>query len=98
VISNCEILTDRFFKYFAYCFRLLWDYSISDTYEVDPASGMYSFSNVFIRHVEDIGRWTMCKEFFQSFPELQDDIALEVPTSAASLTPPDDGSLPVSVF
>lgn len=85
VVSNCETLTNRFFRFFASCFRLSWPYSISDAYEIDPPSGLYSFSNAFLAHIRDIRMWAMGKDFFQYFPELQDDMAAEAPTSAVPL-------------
>ncbi|OJJ88301.1 DUF3425 domain-containing protein, partial [Aspergillus glaucus CBS 516.65] len=77
VVSDCEILTNRFFKGFASCFRLIWPYPISDIYEYDATSGLYLFSNTFQMHIRDIGMWTMCKEFFQNFPQLQDDMSVD---------------------
>lgn len=88
VISNCEILTDQFFKYFASCFRLCWPYSIGDAYRVDPVSKLYSFSDTFEKHVWDIRMWTMSREFFEIFPDLQDDMAPETPIVNAPLAPP----------
>ncbi|KAH8695418.1 hypothetical protein BGW36DRAFT_382659 [Talaromyces proteolyticus] len=85
VISNCEVLTDRFFKYFASCFRLFWPHSISDSYKMVSDSGLYSFSDAFRTHAQDISTWTMCKEFFLSFPELQEDMQSEISISTGSL-------------
>lgn len=79
VLSNCEVLSDRFFKYFASCFRLLWPYPICDAYRMDPTNNFYHFSDIFDKHVGEIRMWTMNKEFFDIFPELYDDIALETP-------------------
>lgn len=79
VVSNCEILTDRFFKLFASSFRLLWPFSISDAYEFDFLSGQYGFTNGFLSHIRDISVWTMSREFFQEFPELEDDMTVESP-------------------
>lgn len=77
VVSNCEILTNRFFKLFASSFRLLWPFSISDAYEFDYSRGLYAFTNDFHSCIQDIRVWTMSKEFFQEFPELEDDITAE---------------------
>lgn len=77
VFSDCEILTDRFFKSFASCFRLSWPHSISSAYEIQPGSALYSFSSDFGQHVVDLSKWTMCKAFFSSFPALEEDMLSE---------------------
>lgn len=77
VLSNCEILTDEFFKSFGSCYRLVWPYPISHAYVIDAASGLYAFSQTFQTHVRDIKMWTMSDEFFQMYPQLRDDISPE---------------------
>jgi hypothetical protein len=77
VLSNCEILTDPFFKTFGTCFRLIWPYPISYAYEFDAAGGLYSFTQAFQMHIREIKMWTMCEEFFQSYPQLRDDISAD---------------------
>ncbi|KAL2802331.1 hypothetical protein BJX63DRAFT_415301 [Aspergillus granulosus] len=62
VLSDCEILTDRFFKCFASCFRLSWPHSISSAYIIQPGGKLYSFSN------------KMCGAFFLLFPALEEDM------------------------
>lgn len=87
VVSDCEILTNRFFKSFASCFRLIWPYPLSDIYEFDAASGLYFLSNTFQMHIRDIRMWTMCKEFFQDFPQLQDDMSVDTMETLAPAAP-----------
>ncbi|KAL2818567.1 hypothetical protein BJX63DRAFT_383417 [Aspergillus granulosus] len=62
VLSDCEILTDRFFKCFASCFRLSWPHSISSAYVIQPGGELYSFSD------------EMCGAFFSLFPALEEDM------------------------
>ncbi|KAE8375164.1 hypothetical protein BDV26DRAFT_21368 [Aspergillus bertholletiae] len=77
VVTNCEVLNDRFFKFFSSCFRLYWPYPISEAYTVDRVSRLYGLSEKFNKHIWDIGMWTMSKEFFDVFPELLEDMAVE---------------------
>ncbi|KAE8143458.1 hypothetical protein BDV38DRAFT_277478 [Aspergillus pseudotamarii] len=95
VFSNCDILTDRFFKYFASCFRLSWPYSISNAYEINPGNALYSFSEAFSLHLVDLSKWKMCKAFFSLFPALEEDMASENVPSPSSFTLPPDNPLPV---
>lgn len=95
VFSNCEILTDRFFRYFASCFRLSWPHSISNAYQVDPGNALYSFSEAFSLHLADISKWKMSKTFFSLFPTLEEDMTSENATLPSYFTSPSDNSLPV---
>ncbi|KAE8364912.1 hypothetical protein BDV27DRAFT_144882 [Aspergillus caelatus] len=95
VFSNCDILTDRFFKYFASCFRLSWPHSISNAYEINPEDGLYSFSEAFSLHLVDLSKWKMCKAFFSIFPTLEEDMSSENLTSPSFFTLPPESSLPV---
>jgi hypothetical protein len=74
VLSDCEILTDRFFKSFASCFRLSWPHSISSAYVIQPGNELYSFSDEFSSHVADLSTWSMCGAFFSLFPDLEEDM------------------------
>ena len=86
-MSDCDILTDRFFRYFTSCFRLFWPYSVSDAYQVDQTTNMYLFSDTFDRHIRDISMWTFSEDFFKFFPHLVDDMELEKPTANPIMTP-----------
>ncbi|KAL3484206.1 hypothetical protein BJX62DRAFT_230416 [Aspergillus germanicus] len=77
VLSDCEILTDRFFKCFASSFRLSWSHSISSVYVNQPGSELYSFSDEFTKHVADLSTWRMCGTFFSLFPALEEDMLSE---------------------
>ncbi|KAL3442010.1 hypothetical protein BJX65DRAFT_321792 [Aspergillus insuetus] len=74
VLSDCEMLTDRFFKCFVSCFRLSWPYSISSAYVIQPGTELYSFSEEFTKHVADLSTWSMCGAFFSQFPDLEEDM------------------------
>ncbi|KAE8375821.1 hypothetical protein BDV26DRAFT_266907 [Aspergillus bertholletiae] len=95
VFTNCDILTDRFFKHFASYFRLSWPHSIGNAYETDPATALYSFSDTFTLHLVDLSRWQMCQSFFALFPTLEEDMAPESPTSSSYFTVPPDNPLSV---
>lgn len=87
VMSDCDILTDRFFRYFSSCFRLYWPYSVGDAYYIDPTTNLYSFSDTFDRHVRDIGMWTFNDDFFKVFPNLLDDMEREKPVKNTAAAP-----------
>lgn len=51
-----------------------WPYSEGDIFAVNPATGQWEVSKLFLDHVYDFNSWTMKPEFFRLFPEMIHDI------------------------
>ena len=74
VISDDTILTNAFFDAFARSFQLHWSHGDADTYFIDPSTGEFRFSGIFMNHIHHIHSWRMDYSFFGKYPALYEDI------------------------
>ena len=51
-----------------------WPYSEREIFAVNPNTGQWEVSKLFLDHVYDFKNWTMQPEFFRVFPEMVHDI------------------------
>jgi hypothetical protein len=68
--------TDKFWTLYAKCIRFNWPYNITACYKADPTTGMLSFTELFKSQTNDVNNIQMTSEFFETFPEMADDIPL----------------------
>lgn len=74
VSTQSPRLDDRFWYYFAKCFRFDWPFDISCAFASDAGSGKLRFSPVFNAYAYDINKFSMDPEFFHVFPEVYNDM------------------------
>ncbi|KAL2068644.1 hypothetical protein VTL71DRAFT_14981 [Oculimacula yallundae] len=74
VLSGSLRMTDHFWAIFGSCFRFEWPYTITACYETDAVTGMMRYSPLFDTESLNINLCRMTAQFFESFPEMADDI------------------------
>jgi len=60
--------------------QFVWGYNSRELYEREPCSGLYSYSEAFLRQIKDIRCYSMKPAFFDRFPELREDIPVNDPS------------------
>lgn len=79
-VLNPEITKDnKFWREIIGLFQLHWPYAPEQAFEVNPSTGLLSFSGLYEKHVRDLRMWRMQTDFFRSFPGVVDDIMLITP-------------------
>ena len=51
-----------------------WPYGEGDIFAINPNTGQWEVSKLFLEHVYEYRNWTMKKEFFRMFPEMEHDM------------------------
>lgn len=51
-----------------------WPYSEAEIFAVNPSTGQFEVSKLFLDHVYDHRNWTMKPDFFRMFPEMEHDV------------------------
>ncbi|CZT51456.1 uncharacterized protein RSE6_12603 [Rhynchosporium secalis] len=74
VLSGSLRMTDHFWAIFGSSFRFEWPHTITACYETDAATGIIRYSPLFDADSLNINLCRMTAHFFESFPEMADDI------------------------
>jgi hypothetical protein len=95
LFSPRRYATDQFMGALAQNARFKWPYDPHDLFYKDPVSGLYSYSATFQQKVMDFSCYTVKESFFDSFPELRQDIPqYDVPVIARSVCLTDESESP----
>lgn len=76
ILDDDHKMTDKFWTLYAKCIRFNWPYNITACYKTDSVTGMLSFTDLFKSQTSDVNNIQMTSEFFNTFPEMADDIPL----------------------
>lgn len=71
---NTDILSNKFWTFFARNLRVAWQYEPLDVLTFSPKSCLYQLSSHFEGGILDMANWRMDVNFFYEFPGLADDI------------------------
>lgn len=66
--------TNEFWTKVIYDFRFQWPYAVTDAFDHNVDTGLFSLSGLFQSHVRDVRTWQMDWTFFERYPETYDDI------------------------
>ncbi|ETN37715.1 uncharacterized protein HMPREF1541_07338 [Cyphellophora europaea CBS 101466] len=80
--------SNKFWRELIQGFELHWPYAPEEAYQVDPTTGLYTFSGLYVKHVREIRMWTMSSSFFRSFPTLVEDMVIVPPIYLQPHPPP----------
>ncbi|KIW27086.1 uncharacterized protein PV07_06862 [Cladophialophora immunda] len=86
-------INNKFSDSFRRSLKFLWPYDVSDVYERDPITQLYSVMPEFKRREGDLRSWTMRKDFFTHASELIGAIPVYEPSLDRALIPA--GSVPM---
>src|ERR1700712_2163303 len=81
LLQPTKYLPDKFADQFARNVRFLWSGSLLDVAMLNPVTGMYDLSSSFNNNFFDENCcWTLCHDFFITYPELVGMIPIYNPT------------------
>ncbi|KAM0346277.1 hypothetical protein ACHAPU_005704 [Fusarium lateritium] len=87
IFSQHHYCSNAFWHLLQSNLKILWQEGFRDTFYHNAHSGKYQISPGFEQRIRDLNAWTMSTDFFERFPELNEDIPayLGIPPSVGEM-------------
>lgn len=72
-------MTNQFWALLGRHFRLIWPYNLNACFEVDCVTRLLRFTSLFKAQSYDLSSWCMTQDWFETYPDTEDDIGLAPP-------------------
>jgi hypothetical protein len=60
--------------------RFLWPFAVTDAFAPNQQTGLLEFTRAFLDRRDDLRCWTIRKDFFDIYPEFEDDVPVYEPS------------------
>lgn len=89
LFSPRQFATNKFMEALRRNVHFIWNYDYNDMFHKDATSGLYLYSDRYVKHIMDLRCYSVKSPFFDNFPELKNDIPHNNPSPFSMIRSPE---------